>query len=80
MAFKFKRGEYLSDLITGLTGVVVARTDSITACNQYFLQPLLDNDGKHVDGRWYDEHCLEYDPKHLGEKITLHRAAEQPPG
>lgn len=80
MAFKFKRGEHLSDLITGFVGVVVARSDSITSCNQYCLQPPLDKDGKHVDARWFDEHCLELDPQHLGEKVTLHRAAEQPPG
>lgn len=80
MAFKFKRGEFLADLITSFKGVVVARSDSITSCNQYCLQPPLDKDGKHVNARWFDEHSLEYDHAHLGDKLTLTRAAEQPPG
>lgn len=80
MSFKFRRGEYLSDLVTGFKGAVISRADSLTGCNQYLLQPPLDNDGKHVDARWFDEHSLEYDPVHLGEKVSLDRAAEQPPG
>lgn len=79
MAFKFHRGEFLYDLITNFKGVVVARSDSITSCNRYYLQPPI-RDGKHVDGRWFDEHSLEYDPAHLGEKLELHRTQEQPPG
>lgn len=52
MTFKFHRGDYLSDLVTGFCGVVTSRCDSLTGCNQYYL----------------------------GEKVTLERAAEQPPG
>jgi hypothetical protein len=78
--FKFKRGEYLSDLVTGFCGVVTSRCDHITSCNSYFLKPSVDKDGKDQDGHWFDEHSLEYDPKHLGEKISLERAQEQPPG
>jgi hypothetical protein len=78
--FKFHRGDYLSDLITGLKGVVTSRCDSITGCNQYYLRPRVDKDGKLVDGVWCDEHSLEYDPAHLGEKLDLDRAQEQPPG
>ena len=78
--FKFKRGEYLSDLVTGFCGVVTSRSDYLTGCNSYFLKPPVDKDGKAQEGHWFDEPSLEYDPKHLGEKVTLSRAAEQPPG
>jgi hypothetical protein len=80
MSFKFHRGDYLSDLITGFKGVVVGRSDYLTSCNTYCLQPPVDQDGKHVDAQWFDEHSLEYDPAHLGQKLSLERATEQPPG
>lgn len=81
MSFKFRRGEYLSDIITGFTGVVVARTDSLTGCNQYCLQPPLDKDGKHVEAAWVDEHSLQYDSSRIaGERLSLERSNDQPPG
>ena len=80
MSFKFQRGVYLHDIVTGIKGIVVCRMDSLTGCNQYFLQPVVDDKGQHVDGHWYDEHSLEYDPARLDQKIDLDRATEQPPG
>lgn len=80
MTFKFHRGDYLVDLITGVKGVVVARTDHITGCNRYTLEPPLDKDGKLPEACMFDEARLEYDPAHLGEKLSLDRAQELPPG
>ena len=78
MAFKFHRGDHLQDVVTGFKGAVMARQDNLTSCNA--LQPAIDKDGKHVDGQWFDEHRLEYDPARLGQKVTLERTADQPPG
>jgi hypothetical protein len=78
--FKFQRGDYLRDIITGLSGVVTARMDSITGCDRYCIQPGLDKDGKPQDAQWLDDQCLEYDPQHLGKKVDLNMSRDQPPG
>jgi len=78
--FKFHRGEYLRDRVTQFCGVVVARSDYLTSCNAYLLQPALDKDGKPRDGVWFDEPRLEIDPERLGQKLRLDRVADEPPG
>lgn len=78
--FKFHRGEYLIDLVSGFSGVVTGRSDYLTGCNMYFLKPRVDADGKVRDGIWFDEPALQYDPAHLNEKLDLGLAKEQPPG
>lgn len=81
MSFKFHRGEYLRDIITGFSGVVVSRVDNLTGCNRYCLQPRIDKDGKLVESAWIDEPTLDYDPEHIaGERVVLARTPEQPPG
>jgi hypothetical protein len=80
MAFKFQRGEYLKDIVTSFAGVCTARSDHLTSCNQYYLKPPIDKDGKDSDGHWYDEHSLQHDPAHLNEKLDLTLAHGQPPG
>lgn len=79
-SFKFRRGEYLADLITGIKGVVVGRQDFLTGCNRYLLQPPADKDGKFVEGIWFDEPSLEYDHARPGQRLSLERADNQPPG
>lgn len=78
--FKFQRGDYLRDVITGATGVVISRLDSITGCDRYCIQPSLDKDGKMPEAFWLDDMCLEHDPNHLGEKVDLNLRRDQPPG
>lgn len=78
--FKFKRGEYARDIITGFAGVIVARIDYLTGCNRYTLEPPLDKDGKLPEPAMFDENRLEYDPAHAGEKLDLDARHESPPG
>jgi hypothetical protein len=78
MAFLYERGVWLKDLVTGFTGCVVARMDSLTGCNRYCLQPELDKDGKNQDALWIDEHSLQVDT--TKQRVVLERRAEQPPG
>lgn len=60
-SFKFHRGDYVEDLIEGIKGCITARMDSITRCNQYWVQPSVDKGGKRQDGLWIDEGCLILD-------------------
>lgn len=78
--FRFQRGDYARDMITGFTGVVIARTDSITGCDRYCIQPTKLDNGKMLDAVWIDDHLLEYDPAHLNQRVDLALAHEQPPG
>lgn len=80
MSFRFRRGEYLKDIVTGFRGVVVSRADHLTGCNQYFLQPRVDKDMSHLEGRWFDEITLQVDPEFHGETLKLYPIVDQPPG
>lgn len=76
--FKYHRGTFVTNLITGFSGCITARSDSITGCNQYYVQPSIDKDGKHVDGQWTDEHSLGIDTSK--QALSLPREEQQPPG
>jgi hypothetical protein len=78
MAFLYERGVHAIDKITGFKGVIAARSDSLTGCNRYYLQPPADKDGKHIEGGWYDEHSLDIDT--TKQQLVLTRTAAQAPG
>ena len=52
---KMKLGDVATDSITGFTGVVVARCEYLTGCTQWRLQPKGLQDGKIIQGEWFDE-------------------------
>lgn len=81
--FRFARGAYVKDLVTGLCGVVISRMDSITGCDRYCVQPPCDpknTEGKMPDAVWFDDQCLEYDPQNAGKKLDLQMRQGTPPG
>ena len=75
--FKFKQGETLRDKVTGFQGIVVSRTDYISGCNRYQLQPKVDADGKMPDIVTIDEPALERTDV---LRIVLDHPERQPPG
>jgi len=75
--FKFKQGEHVRDLVTGFSGVIVSRTDYISGCNRYYVQPQVGEDNKMIDGVFLDEPALERLEK---LRIVLDRPEPQPPG
>lgn len=56
--FKFELGVTLKSVIHGFEGVAMVRSEHITNCNQYLLQPPMGKDGKLPDAYWIDEHAL----------------------
>jgi hypothetical protein len=81
MTFKFSRGVYVEDAVTGFKGCVVGRADYLTGCNRYYIQPSVDKDGKHIEGMWIDEHALNVDESK--QRLSLLTSGEQraePPG
>lgn len=51
-------GQTVTDSVTGFQGVVVAKAQYLTGCEQACLQPKA-KDGAFVDSRWFDEDRLE---------------------
>ena len=58
--FRFDNGDEVTEVIAGYSGVITARCQYMTGCNQYCVSPLkLDKDGKIRDSHWYDEDRLK---------------------
>ena len=55
----FELGFQYEDRITGFTGVATGHVRYITGCNQVYLTPKVDADGKPRDGAWFDEQRLK---------------------
>ena len=57
--FKFENGDIVKDVITGFKGVVMARVDYFTGCNQYGVSPMnVTSEGKKPDWEYIDENRL----------------------
>jgi len=52
-------GQKARDVITGFTGVAIARTEWLNGCVRVTIQPPLDKDKKHVQSETFDEEQLE---------------------
>lgn len=73
--FQHDLGLTARDKITGFGGVIVSRIDHITGCDQYFLQPKVDEKGAAVEGRWFDDNRLDI----VGsEKLELETSKTNP--
>lgn len=46
-------GATVKDVITGFSGIVTAHATYITGCDQYLVQPVM-QDGKFEEPRWID--------------------------
>ncbi len=51
-------GKKLRDKVTGLTGIAVGRTQWLTGCDQYGIQPEA-KDGEVPAAHWFDESRFE---------------------
>jgi len=65
-------GQMARDVITGFSGLVMAKAQYLTGCNQVLLTPRkLDKDGKRRDGEWFDEQRVERVGKEAVKLPTL---------
>lgn len=77
--FTFPLGVTATDQVTKFTGVVMARAQYLTGCNQYALQnPNLDKDGAPRKWVWFDEHRIVV--QDLNTKVDLGKKPGKPPG
>jgi len=47
------------DKVTGLEGVITAYSFWLYGCNNYLLQPVVDEKGSVPDAKWFDEGRIE---------------------
>lgn len=53
--FKHTLGAEVESRVTGLKGILTARSENLNMCNRYYIQPKADKDMKVPDGWWVDE-------------------------
>lgn len=68
---RFTLGDSARDRVSGFEGVLIARVEFLNGCTRYELQPPVDEKGKHVDPRYFDEEQLE---RTAAERIVAHAA------
>ena len=47
-------GDRVECKITGFTGIVATHAKHVAGCDRLWVEPSVDKDGKHVEGRWFD--------------------------
>ena len=73
--FKFELGERVKDVVTGISGVVMARSQFITGCDQYGIcDTKPKKDGSRPDWEYFDENRLIKDGK--GIKLPSNKEAK----
>lgn len=53
--FKFNVGDRVKDRVTGFQGIVIGRSDYISGCDTYGVQPERLKDGIPQDTKWFDD-------------------------
>jgi len=57
--FNIELGANVRDKVTGIAGIVIGRTEWLTGCRTYGVQPTKLKDGMAYDPVWHDETRLE---------------------
>jgi hypothetical protein len=76
--FKYELGTEVKDKITGLKGIIVAKTEWLYGCIRYVVQPQQLHEGKPVESSSFDEDQIEVvaAPK---KQATTSRGGPKPP-
>lgn len=65
--FKHELGQQAQDLVTGFKGIIFSRSQYLTGCNRYGLQPTVGKDGKPAEALWFDENQI----KIIGKGVVI---------
>lgn len=71
--FKHELGIEVEDIITGFKGLIICRTEWLTGCPRYSVQPKMGKDGKIEEARSFDENQL----KVTGKGVKIEQSTEQ---
>ena len=78
--FKHELGVEVKDVVTGFKGIVAGRTEHITGCNTYSVQPKIDKGGLVGDCRFFDEDALEVVSRGVATKMKKKMEKAVKPG
>jgi len=79
MATSIQLGQEGKDIVTGFSGIVMAKAQYLTGCNQVLLTPQsLDKEGKRRDGEWFDEQRITATSKKVMRFDTASPGADEP--
>lgn len=53
-----KMGSRVKHILNGFTGIVIGRTEWLSGCDRYGVQPEELKDGKSLEPEWFDENML----------------------
>ena len=60
MIFKHNLGDEVRDLVTGYSGIIIARSEYLNGCIRYGVQRTkLTKESKPQDSEWFDEKQIE---------------------
>ena len=71
--FKHELGKKAKDVVTGFKGIIISRSQYLTGCNRYGLQPKVNKEGKLSECLWFDENQIEL----IGKGVTINQTVEQ---
>lgn len=78
-------GSTVRCVVSGFTGIAIARAEHIHLCDRYTVQPPVGADGKVPGTAWIDGHALvvlappsEEIKKSVAEMVELNRTEEKP--
>ena len=70
MNHKFKLGNKIKDLVSGVEGITTGRIEYLNGCVQYNITPPADKDGKQAESFYYDQNQLVIVDDGISTKIT----------
>lgn len=71
-------GDLVEDTITGFSGVVIARTEYLTGCNQVHIQPVTKTPDEIKTGAWLDVERVRVLEKDKVSQSTRRGGADVP--
>jgi hypothetical protein len=78
--FVIQLGVEVEDKVTGLKGIITARSENLNMCNRYYIQPSVNKDMKIPDGWWVDEMQIKIIGKGVAPKPEKERTKGGPMG
>jgi len=72
-------GAKVKDTLSGFTGVVIARSEHMTGCNQVFVLPESDKANEMKDGNWIDIERIELIEDRAVELSARRTGSDIPP-
>ena len=86
MSHKFNLGDHAKDIVTGFSGICVARYEWLNGCIRYELQPSKLKDGLPVEAKVFDQGQLKLvkaaavtiEPAHTGGPMPTPRLPGAP--